>query len=73
MESRGCLSKLTEKEIEAAKSLLPSPKSLAQMSQTAEVDSTTLGRVSVVFHIREHTKLSTGMTYFWFPVHAEQV
>lgn len=73
MESRGCLSKLTEDEIKAAKSLLPEPITLAQMSQKAETDSATLGRVRVVFQIREHTKYSTGMTYFWHPVYAEQV
>ena len=73
MESRGCLSKLTEEEIKAAKSLLPEPTTLAQMSQKAEVDSANLGRVCVVFQIREHTKLSIGMTYFWYPVYAEQV
>lgn len=73
MESRGCLSQLSDDEIKAAKNLLPEPTTLAQMSKTAETDSATLGRVSVVFQIREHTKLSTGMTYFWHPVYAEQV
>lgn len=73
MESRGCLSKLLDDEITAAKSLLPEPTTLAQMSHKVEVDSATHGRVRVVFQIREHTRLSTGMTYFWHPVHAEPV
>lgn len=73
MESLGCLSKLTEDEIKAAKSLLPEPTTLLQMSQEAKATSATLGQVRVVFQIREHTKLSTGMTYFWHPVYAEQV
>lgn len=71
MESNGCLSRVTEADIAAARNSLPEA-AYGHMTKSVEVDSPVLGRISISFRCKVHTKFSWGTTYHWQAVYAEQ-